>query len=91
MMHCRVLPKMVPEPSLNSDISRCEHRIRAAHVPIVPLITSKPASFPVSSAQNASRFVVVGSSCMTSSSSVVAEMASSILVVGVVTVSPILT
>lgn len=58
-------------------------------LPIVPLITSRPASLPVSSAQKASRFVVVGSSCMTSSSRVVAEIASSMRVVGVVTVSPV--
>lgn len=56
---------------------------------MVPLRTSKPASWPVKSAMKASREVVVGSSPKTSSRRVVRWMADNMEEVGVVTTSPV--
>lgn len=58
-------------------------------LPMVPLITKIPASFPVKSAIYCSKEIVVGSSAKTSSSRVQDWVAASIAAVGDVTVSPI--
>lgn len=61
---------------------------RGRYPTIVPLNTSRPASWPVRSAMKDSREVVVGSSAKTSSRRVVRWMADSMEEVGVVTTSP---